>query len=114
MDFTNEKETLEQIRRHSLCSAGACPNSIKCSCEVLSRFIRGDSLLEMGPAEGVMTERLAPLGERYPGIAGEIYVVARAKQGPANTFRSSVTLGWLGLPLAIPTRRLPIASPRVL
>jgi len=70
MDFTNEKETLEQIRRHSLCSAGACPNSIKCSCEVLSRFIRGDSLLEMGPAEGVMTERLARLGKRMTLVEG--------------------------------------------
>ena len=70
MDFTREKESLERISRHSLYAAGAYVNSIDYCFKVFSRFIRGDSLLEMGPAEGLMTERLVRLGKRMTVVEG--------------------------------------------
>jgi 2-polyprenyl-3-methyl-5-hydroxy-6-metoxy-1,4-benzoquinol methylase len=70
MDRQKEKQALEQISRHSLYAAGPSRDSIDYSFQVFSRFIRGDSLLEMGPAEGFMTERLVRLGKRLTVVEG--------------------------------------------
>lgn len=40
------------------------------SFEVLSRFLSGNSILELGPAEGVMTDRLVTLGTRLTVVEG--------------------------------------------
>jgi len=70
MDFTSEKESLERISKHSLYNVGVAANSFEYGSEVLSRFIRGNSLLELGPAEGVMTERLVRLVKRTTLVEG--------------------------------------------
>lgn len=70
MDFRTERENLEEISKRSLYSAGAYATSIDYCFSVFSRFIRGDTLLEMGPAEGAMTERLAGLGKRLTLVEG--------------------------------------------
>lgn len=70
MDFTNERETLEQISRRSLYTTGPAQVAWNYSFDVFSRFIRGDSLLELGPAEGVITGRLASLGKRMTVVEG--------------------------------------------
>lgn len=86
--MTDEQDHLERIASHSLYSAGANTSTILYSFEVFKRHIRGSTLLEMGPAEGVMTDHLVRLGldmtvvegsrrfcealaERHPGIAVE-------------------------------------------
>lgn len=43
---------------------------VRYSFEVFSRYMRGQSILEMGPAEGVMTEYLARLGKRLTLVEG--------------------------------------------
>ena len=50
------------IAKDSLYASGINPATIRYSFEIFERFIRGESILELGPAEGVMTELLAKLG----------------------------------------------------
>jgi 2-polyprenyl-3-methyl-5-hydroxy-6-metoxy-1,4-benzoquinol methylase len=57
-----ESQRLESIANQSLYASGVNFNSIQYSFQVLKRFISGSSILEMGPAEGVMTELLNGLG----------------------------------------------------
>jgi 2-polyprenyl-3-methyl-5-hydroxy-6-metoxy-1,4-benzoquinol methylase len=56
---SNEKERLQSISRVSLYSAGVNSASIDYSFKILRRHLQGENLLEMGPAEGVMTELMA-------------------------------------------------------
>jgi 2-polyprenyl-3-methyl-5-hydroxy-6-metoxy-1,4-benzoquinol methylase len=70
MDLQKEKEVLEQISKRSLYAASVYPSSMDYAFELFCRFIRGESLLELGPAEGVMTERLASLGKRLAVVEG--------------------------------------------
>lgn len=58
----DELAHLEGIADHSLYSAGANEATILYSFEIARRSIRGKTILELGPAEGVMTEHLARLG----------------------------------------------------
>lgn len=55
---------LNSIAENSLYSEGANSASIEYSFKIFQRFIRPGEILEMGPAEGVMTRHLANLG--YP------------------------------------------------
>ena len=54
-----EKKELEGISNVSLYAAGVNTDAIKYSFEIASRYLTGTNLLEMGPAEGVMTDLLA-------------------------------------------------------
>jgi 2-polyprenyl-3-methyl-5-hydroxy-6-metoxy-1,4-benzoquinol methylase len=54
-----ESTHLEQIARNSLYAAGVNSSTIRHSYLVFSRFFREGSVLELGPAEGVMTAYLA-------------------------------------------------------
>lgn len=57
-----EIQSLQRISEVSLYSAGVMPAAIAyCYC-ILKRHLRGASVLEMGPAEGVMTELLVASG----------------------------------------------------
>jgi len=56
---SEEKEHLDRISQDSLYAAGVMPVAIRYSFKILKRFLQGENLLEMGPAEGVMTELLA-------------------------------------------------------
>ena len=66
----DEKAHLERISNVSLYAAGANSATIKYSFKVAERFLVGENLLEMGPAEGVMTELLATTGKRMTLVEG--------------------------------------------
>ena len=65
-----EKSHLESISDVSLYSAGVNTDTIKYSFEIARRFFVGESLLEMGPAEGVMTELLATTDMKMTVVEG--------------------------------------------
>jgi 2-polyprenyl-3-methyl-5-hydroxy-6-metoxy-1,4-benzoquinol methylase len=56
---TNESGHLESIAKVSLYAAGANSSTIRYSHAIFARHFRNGSALELGPAEGVMTEYLA-------------------------------------------------------
>jgi 2-polyprenyl-3-methyl-5-hydroxy-6-metoxy-1,4-benzoquinol methylase len=66
----SEKSRLESISNVSLYSAGVNSASIKYSFKVAERHLVGDSILEMGPAEGVMTELLVATGKKLTLVEG--------------------------------------------
>lgn len=70
MNPTNEAATLLSISRASLYSAGIMPTAIAYCFRILRRHLRDGNLLEMGPAEGVMTEPLASLGKPMTVVEG--------------------------------------------
>jgi 2-polyprenyl-3-methyl-5-hydroxy-6-metoxy-1,4-benzoquinol methylase len=66
----DESAHLERISGVSLYAAGANAATIKYSFTIASRYLTGENLLEMGPAEGVMTELLATTGKRLTLVEG--------------------------------------------
>ena len=68
--MNDESERLDAIARDSRYAAGVNTDSIRYSFEVFSRFLRGTSILEMGAAEGVMTELLAGTGKALTIVEG--------------------------------------------
>jgi 2-polyprenyl-3-methyl-5-hydroxy-6-metoxy-1,4-benzoquinol methylase len=65
-----ELEHLEGIARDSWYAKGPGRAMVRYSFEVFARHIRGNSVLEMGPAEGIMTEHLSGLGKRLVLVEG--------------------------------------------
>lgn len=65
-----ELSQLEGIARNSWYAKGASSAMVRYSFEVFSRFIHGNSILEMGPAEGLMTEHLSRLEKRLVLVEG--------------------------------------------
>lgn len=61
-DRPEELAHLERIAQHSLYAAGINSTTVRYSFEIFRRHMRGETLLELGPAEGVMTDRLHSLG----------------------------------------------------
>lgn len=70
MDHDDEKAKLERISRDSLYAAGANAASMRRCFSIVERHLTGTSLLEMGPAEGVMTELLAGTGKQLTLVEG--------------------------------------------
>lgn len=70
LDINIEANNLNSIAAKSLYAAGTNSATIKYSFEVFSRYIRGETILEMGPAEGVMTELLNTLGKKLTIVEG--------------------------------------------
>ncbi|QEL64411.1 hypothetical protein OTERR_09350 [Oryzomicrobium terrae] len=66
----DEQDHLERISNVSLYAAGANAATIKHSFHIAQRYLTGSSLLEMGPAEGVMTELLATTGQSLTLVEG--------------------------------------------
>jgi 2-polyprenyl-3-methyl-5-hydroxy-6-metoxy-1,4-benzoquinol methylase len=66
----SEKVRLENISNVSLYCAGVNSASIKYSFKIARRHMVGDSILELGPAEGVMTELLAATGNKLTLVEG--------------------------------------------
>ena len=66
--MSNEKEALEQIAVRSTYSDGVMAHAIDYCFRVLSRHIVGSRILELGPAEGLMTRQL-------DGISCDVTVV---------------------------------------
>jgi len=65
-----EKVRLENISNVSLYCAGVNLATIKYSFKIAERYMVGDTILELGPAEGVMTELLATTGKRLTLVEG--------------------------------------------
>lgn len=65
-----EQNHLDRISSHSLYAAGANAATIEYSFKIASRYLKGKTVLEMGPAEGVMTERLAKTGKKLTLVEG--------------------------------------------
>lgn len=66
----NEKKTLEEIASVSLYGVGVNVDTIKYSYKIFSRHFRLGRTLEMGPAEGVMTELLVGHGHDLTIVEG--------------------------------------------
>ena len=66
----SEKVRLESISNVSLYSAGVNSASIRYSFKIAERHMVGDTILELGPAEGVMTELLAATGKKLTLVEG--------------------------------------------
>jgi 2-polyprenyl-3-methyl-5-hydroxy-6-metoxy-1,4-benzoquinol methylase len=65
-----ERARLERISGVSLYSAGVSSVSMKYAFKIAERHMVGDSILEMGPAEGVMTELLVATGKKLTLVEG--------------------------------------------
>jgi len=70
MMVESERTRLEQIAANSLYAAGVNADTIRYSFKVFERYFRGESILEMGPAEGLMTELLAKTGKALTVVEG--------------------------------------------
>ena len=70
MTLNEELHRLESIADHSLYSAGINTDTVRYSFRVFARHLRGDTILEMGAAEGVMTELLATTGKSLTVVEG--------------------------------------------
>lgn len=66
----SEFHRLEQISARSIYSAGVMDAAIKYCFRILQRHLRGPRVLEMGPAEGVMTDLLATTGCELSVVEG--------------------------------------------
>ena len=85
-----EKTRLESISNVSLYCAGVNSDTIKYSFKIAARHMIGENILEMGPAEGVMTELLAATGKKLTLIEGSgLFCVDLRRRFPqANTIHS--------------------------
>jgi len=66
----SERDRLETIAAGSLYAATVMPAAIRYCFKIMQRFVRGNDVLEMGPAEGVMTEQLDSAGYRLTLVEG--------------------------------------------
>ena len=66
----NESDSLLRISRTSLYSVGVMQTAIGYCFRILKRHLRDGNLLEMGPAEGVMTESMASMGRPMTVVEG--------------------------------------------
>lgn len=69
---SEERRRLDDIAAESTYGAGANRATIAYSFEVFRRFVRPGPVLEMGPAEGHMTDELAQLGEPLTVVEGAL------------------------------------------
>jgi 2-polyprenyl-3-methyl-5-hydroxy-6-metoxy-1,4-benzoquinol methylase len=70
MSSANELQHLERIAADSWYARGVNSRTVEYSFRIFSRHIRGDTVLELGPAEGVMTNLIAPLGAKLTLVEG--------------------------------------------
>jgi 2-polyprenyl-3-methyl-5-hydroxy-6-metoxy-1,4-benzoquinol methylase len=68
--MSNELDRLDKIASQSLYSAGINTDTIAYSFRIFERHLRGDTILEMGAAEGVMSEMLARTGKHLTVVEG--------------------------------------------
>jgi 2-polyprenyl-3-methyl-5-hydroxy-6-metoxy-1,4-benzoquinol methylase len=66
----NEIDKLEEISKKFGYSDGVMAASIGCCFKVLSRHLKGPSVLELGPAEGLMTDLLITTGSNITVVEG--------------------------------------------
>ena len=75
-----EKSRLEHIANNSLYDKGANAATIHYEFEVFRRFVLPGSILEMGPAEGLMTGHLVDLGQEVVCVDGSEFFSERLKE----------------------------------
>ena len=81
--MSDERSRLESIAARSLYAAGVNADTIHYSFKVFERYLHGDSILEMGPAEGVMTALLAETGKSLTVVeASESFCASLAQRWP--------------------------------
>ena len=68
--MTDATRTLDEIAKETLYAAGVSANMVRYSFSVFSRFLKPGPILELGPAEGLMTELLAATGEELTLVEG--------------------------------------------
>ena len=75
----NTLENLEKIASTSLYGSGVSGNAVKYSFEIFNRYIKKGSILELGPAEGIMTDliysNLHKMGGGYFNISRRFLVI---------------------------------------
>ncbi|MBL8600876.1 MAG: class I SAM-dependent methyltransferase [Myxococcales bacterium] len=70
MSHTEEKSRIDEIASQSLYAAGVNTDTIQYCFEVFKRYVGPGRMLEMGPAEGVMTALLHKLGRPMSIVEG--------------------------------------------
>lgn len=70
MSIQPENERLRNIAANSMYAAGVNTDTIQYSFRIFSRHLAGETILELGPAEGVMTELLATRGMALTLVEG--------------------------------------------
>lgn len=70
MKNKTEKADIETIAMDSWYLKGIAPKTIEFSGKIFSRYIRGGNVLELGPAEGTMTQQLARLADTLTLVEG--------------------------------------------
>ena len=68
--MSSEHDRLEHIAAASLYASGVNPDTVKYSFTIFERHLRNGSVLEMGPAEGLMTDLLAQTGRPVTVVEG--------------------------------------------
>lgn len=70
-NYVNEKSKLDSIANDSIYAKGVIPQTIQYCGEIFLRHMKKGSVLELGPAEGVMTDIFFPLySEDYTVVDG--------------------------------------------
>lgn len=72
MPSTKELEHLERIASDSWYGRGANARTVEYSFRIFARHVRGATILELGPAEGIMTALLAQLGKQMTLVDGAL------------------------------------------
>jgi 2-polyprenyl-3-methyl-5-hydroxy-6-metoxy-1,4-benzoquinol methylase len=84
MTSKSETSNLNAIASKSLYAAGVNTDTINYNFSVFERYLRGSNILEMGPAEGVMTDKLVQTGLSLTCVEGaEIFCKSLAKRHPS-------------------------------
>lgn len=79
--YANEKERVTEISRNAGYAAGISSYTIRYGGEIFMRHMRPGSVLELGPAEGVMTDILFPhFSDDYTIVDGADFFVEALKQ----------------------------------
>lgn len=77
---TNEKSRVVEIQKRTAYTKGVMQNTTAYCGEIFRRFMRKGSVLELGPAEGVMTDVLYPYYDDYTVVDGADYFVDAIKK----------------------------------
>ena len=86
-----QRDTLNEIAKNTLYGAGVSGSMVRHSFTVFSRFLQPGAILELGPAEGLMTELLHATGEKLTLVEGaETFCRDLAKRFPDATVHRSL------------------------
>lgn len=73
LSIIEERANLERISRNSLYASGPNAAMVGYSFEIVRRHLTGNTILEMGPAEGIMTELLVGTNKSITLVEGSGY-----------------------------------------